>query len=296
MNKYVIVSDSCCDLEKELRERYDIEYLPMHFTVDGKDYFADLDWAQVSSREFYDMMRNGKRIFTSQVNEAQYLEAFEKYLSDGYDILSISCSSALSASVKESRQAKEQLQGKFPERKIICIDSLVACYGLGLLCIRASELRAEGKTIEETAEWIEANKLTMHQEATPEKLTYLKQAGRVSAGSAFFGGLLNIKPIIISDAIGQNAAVEKVKGRQVSIERLVTRCLEEIVDVPYQRFFISHADHLEDAEKLKAVLLEKLGKDVEVHIGIIGPTVGASVGPGTLGLYYYGKEVTYNKP
>ncbi len=292
MKKYVIVSDSCCDLTKEFREKYDIEYIPMHVSYDGNDMEANLDWEIKSFPEFYNMMRQGTRFITSQVNASQYKERFERYIENGYDILSISCSSALSASVKASEVAKQELLAKYPESKIVCIDSLNSCMGLGLLCIRASELRAEGKSIEETAEWIEKNRLTVNQECTVEKLTYLKQAGRVSAASAFFGGLLQIKPIIISDVHGNNAAVEKVKGRKTSIDRLVERFKAEYESVDYQKVFVAHADCIEDANILKEAVQNACpDKDINIPIVPIGPIVGASAGPGTIAVYFYGKEV-----
>lgn len=295
MKKYVIVSDSCCDLSKELREKYEIDYIPMHFLYDGKDMNADLDWEELSFKDFYGEMRNGKRMTTSQVNASQYREAFEKYIADGYDILSISCSSALSNSVKASYVVRDELLKNYPDSKIVCVDSLNSSYGLGLLCLRAAELRAEGKTIEETAAWLEANKGTMNQECTPEKLTYLKQAGRVSAASAFFGGLLNVKPIIISDVNGHNAAIEKVKGRVTSLKRIAERVKEEFVDVPHQKVYVVHADSEADAETLKGFVAEALAdKNVTIESGLIGPIVGASAGPGTLAVYFYGKAVTYD--
>lgn len=295
MKKYVIVTDSCSDLTKEFREKYDIDYIPMHVSYDGQEMEANLDWEIKSFPEFYGMMRNGTRFTTSQVNAAQFKERFESYIQDGYDILSISCSSALSASVKASEVAAQELLKKYPDSKIICVDSLNSCMGLGLMCIRASELRAEGKSIEETAEWIKENRLTVNQECTVEKLTYLKQAGRVSAASAFFGGLLQIKPIIISDASGQNAAVEKVKGRKTSIDRLVERFKAEYESVPYQKVFVAHADCIEDAELLKEAVKNACpDKDINIPIVPIGPIVGASAGPGTIAVYFYGKEVVYD--
>lgn len=295
MKKYVIVTDSCSDLNKELREKYDIDYIPMHFSLDGKDYRASLDWEDFSVSEFYDLMRNGKRFLTAQVNAEEYKKVFTEYAKEGYDILSISCSSALSASVKASVVASEQVKQEYSDVKIFCIDSLNSCMGLGILCIQASKMRANGKTIEEVSEWIENNKLKSNQECTVEKLSYLKQAGRVSAASAFFGGLLNIKPIIISDAKGQNHAVEKVKGRVTSIERLAERFKEEFEDVDYQNVCVCHADNLEDAKLLKEAVEKKLEKPIDITIGYIGPIVGASAGPGTLAVYFFGKEVVTNK-
>ena len=295
MKKYVIVSDSCCDLSKEIREKYNIDYIPMHFSYEGKDMAADLDWKELSFKDFYAEMRAGKRMITSQVNASQYQEAFEKYIADGYDILSISCSSALSSSVKASYTVRDELQKKYPDSKIICVDSLSSSYGLGLLCIRAAELREEGKTIEETAAWLEENKLTVNQECTPESLVYLKKAGRVSAVSAFFGGLLSVKPILISDVNGHNAAVEKVKGRLTSLKRLAERTKEEYVRVPHQKIVVVHADCENDAETLKGLVADALaGEDVTIETGYIGPIVGASAGPGTIAVYFYGKPVTFD--
>lgn len=295
--KYIIVSDSCCDLRKELREQYDIEYIPMRTICDGTDNPASLDWEHVSFKDFYNNMRKGTRYLTSQINEETYTERFEEYIENGYDILSISCSSALSGSVKISYGVREKLTKMHPEAKIICIDSLNSCFGLGMLCITASKMRADGKSIDEVAAWLEQNKLKANQICTVDSLGYLRRAGRVSATSAIFGGLLDIKPIIISDAVGQNAAVEKVKGRRVAIKRIVSKFLEVYEDLPYQMICVSHADCLDEAEDLRQRVLEVLpNKNIPVMLEQIGPIVGASAGPGTVAVYCFGKEVTENKP
>ncbi len=293
MRNYVIVTDSCSDLDKGLREKYSIDYIPMHMMLDGNEYAADLDWGDFSFKEFYDILREGKRFTTAQINVAEYTAAFEKYINDGFDILSISCSSALSASVKESYAVRDALMAKYPEAKIVCIDSLNACFGLGMLCIRASEMRAEGKTIDEVAAWIEENKLRMNQECTVDSLVYFKRAGRVSAATAFFGGLLNIKPIIISSKEGHNLAVEKVKGRAAAISRLADRIAERYVSEPYGQLFVSHADSEADMKKLKDEILARIpDKDIPVYEGYIGPIIGATAGPGTIAAFFWGKEVT----
>lgn len=294
---FVIVSDSCCDLRKELREQYNIDYIPMRTIAGDKDLPASLDWEYIPYKEFYDNMRNGTRYMTSQVNEETYSERFTEYIKGGYDILSISCSSALSASVKGSMRVAEKLKRTYPESKIYCVDSLNSCFGLGMLCITASKMRAEGKTIEEVYNWIENNKLTANQVCTVDSLGYLRRAGRVSASSAIFGGLLDIKPIIISDAVGQNAAIEKVRGRRLAIKRLVSMFTEYYVSSPYQIVCVAHADCLAEAEDLKKRVEEALpDNDIPVLLENIGPIVGASAGPGTLAIYFFGKEVTANKP
>lgn len=294
MKKYVIITDSGCDLNGEVRKKYDIDYVPMHYLYNGKDFEADLDWAELPAHDFYDIMRGGTRIFSSAVNVNDYLEKFEKCVSEGYDILSVSTTSALSTSVNSSYTARNEVLQKYPDAKIICIDAACACTGLGLLCVKASMLREEGKTIEEAAAWIEENKKFVNQEGTVDKLTWLKQAGRVSAVSAFFGNLLNVKPLVISDVHGYNVAIEKVKGRKVSLERVATRVAEEYIPNDLG-IFINHADCPDDANALKEMIKQKTGlQDEQFTMGYIGPAIGASVGPGMLGVYFLGKEVTYD--
>ena len=294
MKKFIIISDSCCDLDANLRKEYDIEYVPMHFSLDEKEYVADLDWKEISAKDFYHLMEEGKRAKTSQVNLEDYKTRFKEYISLGYDVLSISCSSALSSSYNNSLKAKEEILKEYPNGKILCMDSLNSSYGLGYLCIIASKMRSSQKSIDEVYNWLEEYKLNVNQECSVDKLSYLKNAGRVSAASAFFGGLLNIKPIIMADAKGCNFAIEKVKGRATSINRIAERFAEEYVDSDYQMIFISHADCIEDAELLKGKMEEKLGRSLDVNIGYVGQAVGASVGPGMLGVYFIGKKVTVN--
>lgn len=261
----------------------------MHYSYNGNDYIADLDYKDISSHDFYNIKREGNRILTSQVNSLDYKNVFRKYLLEGYDILSISCSSALSNSYKGSLLVKEELEKEFVDQKIVCIDSLNACLGLGLICIIASELRSEGKSIIEVKDYLEENKNKTKQEAVIDNLNYLKRAGRVSSASAFFGGMLNIKPIIISNRLGENVAVEKVKGRKNSLSRIVERMKEQYQNSTYKKVFIGHADSIEDAMYVKELLeIEFFNKDLEIEICEIGPIIGASVGPGTIGLYFYG--------
>lgn len=295
MKNYVILTDSCSDLDKSDREKYNIEYVKMHFTCDSFSGDADLDWNNVSFKDFYGVMRNGNRIITSQINAEEFKIVFNQIVNKGYDILYIGCSSALSGSVKASLVARDEILKSYPDSKIICIDTLNACLGEGILCISASKLRAQGKSIDEVASWIEEKKNFVHQEATVDKLTWLKMAGRVSAVSAFFGGLLNIKPIIISDMKGANVAIEKVKGRKPSFIRIAERVKERIVECDHQEIYVVHGDCEDDAkefaEEIRKCLPESL-KNYQINIRRLGPIIGASCGPGTLGVYYFGTEKT----
>jgi DegV family protein with EDD domain len=295
MSKYVILTDSSSDFDAELREKYDVHYVPNRFSIDGKEYNDDTDWKTVSLDVFYDYLKTGNRIITSQISAVACTEMFEKFLSEGYDILSLSCPEVLSSTVNVCRATRDKLQEKYPERKIICIDTTISSGGLTLLCVKAAEMRNEGKTIEETAAWVEENKKFIHQEGSVESLTYLKRAGRISAASAFFGGLLHIKPMIISDIHGYNVAIEKVKGRKTSILRAAERFAEAYRPEVCPYVFIHHTVCEADALFLKEEILKRVDiKEEYFHIGNVNGVMGASVGPGMIGVFFYGTEITYD--
>ena len=290
MEDFVILTDSCSDLDAALRSEFGVEYLPMRVLYEDKDLPADLDWGAIGFKEFYDLMRANIRVRTSQVNTPDYVEAFEKYVAAGKGVLSLSCSSALSSSYRGSLVARDEVLKKHPDAQIFCIDSRISSFGLGMLCILASRLRAEGKPLADVAAYIEENKQSVHQYGTVEDLVYLKRAGRVSAASAVFGGLLQVKPIIISNEKGDNVAVEKVKGRKNSFVRIADLVKEDYTASPCEEIFLGHADCEEDAARMQALLAERL-PGVTVRVGKIGPIIGASCGPGMLAVYCCGKGV-----
>jgi DegV family protein with EDD domain len=295
MNKIKIFIDSTGDLPKDLRDEYDIDYCPMIVTIDDKEIVASLDYDQgYTLQQFYDVMRGGKRIFTSQVPAPTFVEKFTKALDEGYDVLYIGCSNKLSASILTAQKIVAELAPKYPNNKIVAFDSLIACLGQGLMAIEASKRRKEGMTFDEIVAWLEANKNRFNQFATVPTLSYLKQAGRVSATSAFFGNIFGVKPILISDCIGQNLAVEKVKGTKNSLLYCAKATVEAGEDLTGKTIYIGHADDVKAAEFVRDEIL-KLAPGVKTYIGPIGPIVGASTGPGTIGVYVFGKEVTVNR-
>lgn len=295
MNKFVIISDSSSDLDVALREKYDLHYIPNRFYYKDTEFNDDTDWQSVSLDDFYNYMREGNRITTSQISTIACEEMFEKFLKEGYDILSLSCPAVLSSTPNVCANTAKKLQEKYPDRKMICIDTTISSGGLTLLCVRASELRAEGKTLEETAAWVQENKHYIHQEGSVESLTYLKRAGRISAVGAFFGGMLNIKPMIISDIHGYNVALEKVKGRKTSILRALERMEQNFRPEVCPYVFIHHTVCEEDALFLKEEILKRFPiKESDVHIGNVNAVMGASVGPGMFGLFFYGTEITFD--
>ena len=291
MKNFVIFTDSTSDLPKELREKYSVDYVPMNYVIDGTEYTASLDWEHHSVHDFYDIMRNGTRALTTQVPREVFVERFEETLKEGNDVLYISCSSVLSGSINLAKVVANELNEKYTDNKIVCIDSLCSSLGQGYMVMRASELRAQGKSIDETAEYIESIKLKVNQFGTVDKLDYLRRAGRVKASSAFFGNMFGIKPIIISDVIGQNFAIEKVKGALNAKIKIAEHISNVIEDKGLDCLYISHADCIEEAELLKEKILEVVPFK-NVITAPIGPIVGSCVGPGTIIAFCFGKEVT----
>lgn len=289
MSSFDIITDSTSDLSLALREKYGIDYCLMEFSEGEKNYRASLDWTDISYKDFYGSMRQGKRYKTVQVPVKTFDEKFREHLEQGKDVLYIACSSGLSGSVNTAKVMSEELKSSYPERKIICIDSLISGMGQGSMAIKAAKMRDEGKSIEETASWIEENKLFFNQYGTVESLDYLKAAGRVTASSAFFGNLFAVKPILISDLEGHNLAVKKVKGRKSSLEELAVMTAKYIVDPADQTIYIGHADDEEAANTVAGKMKELIpGANTELYV--IGPIVGASVGPGTIIVFYNGKN------
>lgn len=291
MNPVAIITDSTSDLTKELREQYRIDYLRMNYVVDEKEYPASLDWESHSAKEFYDLMRKGKRIRTTQVPRESFEVVFSDYLSRGYDVVYVACSSALSGSVLLAKQMIPELTERYPQSKLFCVDSLISSLGEGWLAMKAAELRDEGRSAEQIAAWLEDNRLKVNQVGCPNDLEYLRRAGRVKASSAFFGNLFGVKPMIISDRIGQNYALKKVKGALAARREMAAMIAAEVIEPEKQTLFISHADDQTAAESLRDEIM-KLAPFADVTMSYIGPIVGASVGPGTVIAYCVGQEVT----
>ncbi len=268
---FSIITDSTSDLSKDLREKFGIDYCKMEFSEGEKHYLASLDWDDISSKEFYDSMRQGKRYKTVQVPVKTFDEKFREH------------------SINTAKVLSEELRSSYPGRKIVCIDSLISGLGQGSMAIKAAQMQAEGKTLEETAAWIEEHKLFFNQYGTVESLDYLKAAGRVTASSAFFGNLFAVKPILISDLEGHNLAVKKVKGRKSSLDELAIMSAKYIENPLDQTVYIGHADD-EAAANAVADKLKELIPGVKTGLYVIGPIVGASVGPGTVIAFYYGKN------
>ena len=297
MNKFVIFVDSTSDLTTKQRKDHNIEYARMlvNWTDKDKNFhetYADLDWTEMSPTEYYNIMRDGSVIMTSQVTEQEFDLKFIPFLEKGYDILYLSCSSGLSASGQlAARLYKEKYSKQFPNCKIRVVDTLISVMGQGYMALDAADMRDAGKSLDEIADEIEKVRNTYNQTATVEDLTTLAKHGRVKAAKAFFGNLFGVKPILISDAKGNNFAVEKAKGRRNALIRVAQIVKERVINPEKQICYVCEADaKAEDLELLVSQLKEIGFKDVVTQK--LGPIISASCGPATIGVYYKGQEET----
>ena len=290
MRTVKIVTDSCSDLPKALRDRFNIDYLQMNTVKDGVETKASLDWEYYSPKELYDTIRDGNRVTTTQVPAPEFEKHFREWAKEGFDIVYIACSGKLSGSVNTGKVVADQIMQEVPEAKIFSVDSLNACCGEGLVAIRAAEFRDEGLSAEEIVKKLEPIRNNINQFVTVHNLKALKAAGRVTASSAFFGNLLGVKPILISDKEGYNVAIKKVKGRFNSIQELVDLTAESIENPDGQIVMVVHSDCEDEAKELAKLLEEKI-PGIEVCIGYIGPIIGASIGADALGVFSWGKNV-----
>lgn len=292
MNKVKIITDSCADIGSDLLEKYDIDYVRMVTLENGVESPALLTWTPDDAHRLYDTIRNGTRVTTAQVSVEEFTEVFTKYLDAGYDIVYIGCSSKQSGSVNTGYVTSRRLLKSYPDAKVFCIDSLNASMGEGMLAVEAAKLAEDGKSAEEITEHIMSVRNHVNQFATVHTLEHLKKAGRVSASAAFFGNLMGVKPILISDADGVQTPIKKVKGRQNSFNEIV-RSLKDVIVGEDQTIYIAHAD-CDTAEVER--LVEDVKREIpcrDVYVGFIGPIIGASIGPDAVGIFGFGQEVTY---
>ena len=293
MREIKIITDSCSDLTPELMKEYDIDYAKMNTVYEGKTKPANLDWSADEVRAFYKIIRDGNRITTTQVPMEEFNTVFRKYLDQNMDIIYLSCSNKQSGSINTAHVLADKLMKEYEGSKISCVDSLNACMGEGLLAIEASKLAKSGKTIDEITDQLIKIRKTVQQFVTVHSLDALRRAGRVSASSAFFGNLLGVKPILVADAEGAQAAFKKAKGRAGSFKEITNLMAENIIDPENQTIYLVHSDCSdEEVESLKSMVKETI-KCKDIHVSYIGPIIGASVGPDTIGLYAFGKEVTF---
>ena len=287
MNDFTIVTDSSCDLSAEMADELELTVLPLSFTIGGEERLNYLDGHELSIHDYYERLRAGEPARTSAVNMDSFVGAMEPLLKAGHDVLLPAFSSGLSNTYNAARMACEELAAKYPERKVVSVDTLCASLGSGMILYYAVQKKREGKSLEEVRDWIEKNRLRVCHWFTVDDLKHLKRGGRISPATAFIGGMLNFKPVMHMDDEGRLAAVGKVRGRKASLDALVDRMEQTAVEPREQTVFISHGDTPEDAEYVASEVKRRLGVK-RVVINTIGPVIGTHSGPGTMALFFFG--------
>ncbi|MGI5824736.1 MAG: DegV family protein [Bacillota bacterium] len=291
-NNFILSCCSTADLSKSHFESRDLKYICFHYNLNGTDYFDDLGESMPLS-EFYKAMADGASTQTSQVNIAEYLEYFTKFLEEGKDILHFCLSSGISGSYNSAVGAARIAKERFPERKIFIVDSLAASSGFGLLMDKMADLRDEGKSIEEIYEWAEANKRHLHHWFFSSDLTFYVKGGRISKTAGFFGGMLNICPLLNVDNLGRLIPRSKVRTKKKVIQEIVKR-MEEYAEngTDYNgKCYICNSACYDDAKAVADLVEAKFPKlNGKVLINDIGTTIGSHTGPGTVALFFWGEE------
>ncbi|QLY40122.1 DegV family protein [Hujiaoplasma nucleasis] len=288
-----IISDSCVDLPDVLAKELDIQILPLKVTIKGKEYSNFLDHREINPKQFYDLLRNKETATTAQANPQECIEIMEEVLKNGEDVLFIVFSSQLSGTYNSCLIAQKELAEKYPDRKIIILDSLSASMGQGLLVVKAAQLKQSGKSINEVADFVENTKKDICHLFTVSDLGHLKRGGRLSNASFILGKLINIKPLLHVSIDGKLKVYGKARGRFKSLNDLISR-LEATYDKDRNdQIYISHGDSLQDALYVRDQIIKKIGLTKEDFlINEIGPVIGAHSGVDTIAIFYVGNERT----
>jgi len=289
MADYIIMTDSSCDLPADLADKMELSVLPLYVDVDGHKYVNYLDEREIAFSEIYAKLRTKCPAKTSAVNFNDFLEPMEAALRAGKDILYIGFSSGLSSTYDAGATAARELAERYPERKIYAVDSLCASMGQGLMVYLAWKQKQQGKTIDQVRDYVEDNKLHLCHWFTIDDLMFLKRGGRISGATAVVGSVLSIKPIMHVDNDGHLIKVGTARGRKASLRALADRAGELGVDLGIQTVFISHGDCIDDANYLADIMRTRFGVK-EVVISYVGPVIGAHSGPGTVALFFLGRE------
>lgn len=286
---YVIFTDATADLPAEEFLKHEIHVLPMSYKLSGQDVLYEGGWSDERFHAFYDRLRAGEPVSTSQITPAAYEESFSPWLEKGHDILYVCFSSGLSGSYQSACVAAPLLMERFPGRKVVVCDSLGATFGEGLAVLQAARNREQGLSIEENGKWINDHVLMNVHWFTVDDLMFLKRGGRISAATAILGTTLQIKPVMHVDDKGHLIPVEKAQGRRTSLKAIARKMQLSGVDLEAQTVYIGHGDARGDAE----FLAETIRKTISVqgiHIGMISPIIGAHSGPGTIALFFVGSR------
>lgn len=285
---YQILTDSTSDLPLEIVKKYNLEIVNFTVHMNGKELIDDLG-ETFDKEDFFQQLKKGATPTTSQVNTGTYYELFKTYVDKNIPLLYLAFSSELSGSYQSAVSALNMIKEEVENPQITIVDTQAASLGEGLLVVKASKMKEEGKSLEEVAQWIEENKSRVHSWVTVDDIRHLQRGGRISATSAMLGSLLSVKPIIVVTKAGKLVPYAKVRGRKKSLQMLVDQTLKGMTHPKEETIFIGHIGAQEDAEWFKQKLVEAV-QPREVMISTFGPAIGSHTGYGSLAVFSMGQE------
>ena len=290
VNDFILGCCSTADLSASHSEKSNIKTIPFHFSLDGIEH---LDDGSMPIDKFYKEMAAGKMTSTSQVNVEEYENYFEEFLKDGKDILHLTLSSGISGTYNSAMLAKDELSEKYPDRKIFIVDSLAASSGYGLLMDKLADIKDEGRTIEEVRDFAIENRLRLNHWFFSTDLTYYVRGGRISKAEGFIGNVLGICPLLYVNREGKLKPYEKVRTKKRVYRRMV-EMMEKLADdeTDYSdKCYLSMSACIDDAQQVALLIEDKFKKIKDkILINNIGTTIGSHTGPGTVALFFWGKE------
>lgn len=286
MREYVITTDSNCDMDPVYLAENEVGVIPHYYTVEDKVYG---DGEELTIEEFYDALREGKHATTMASNPEVIKECFEEYAKQNKDILHISFSSALSVAYDNIVGGANEIMARYPEMKIIVIDTRSASLGEGIMICKALEMKREGKTLDETAEWVRVHCPHLNIQFTVDDLNFLYRGGRLSRSSAILGTVIDIKPLLYFDKEGMLVPFDKVRGRKKVLTTLVDNMAARLGEYKDKQVFIGvvHGDCEMDARYVANMITERFGY-TDITIRPIGPSIGVHSGPGAVALIFLG--------
>lgn len=288
MREFIITTDSNCDMDPEFLVENKVGVIPHYYTVEEEMYGDD---RELTIRQFYDALREGKKSVTKASNPDIIRKRFGEYAEQGKDILHISFSSALSPAYDNIVNGANEIMAEYPEMKIIVIDTLSASLGEGIIISKAIEMKREGKSLEETAEWAQENIPHLNIQFTVDDLNFLYRGGRLSRSSAILGTVIDIKPILYVNREGELVPLDKVRGRKKVLMTMVDNMAERLGEYKDKQVFIGvvHGDCEMDARYVANMITERFGY-TDIVIRPIGPSIGVHTGPGAVALIFLGDE------
>ena len=283
---YQIITDTCCDYPQQMYKELNLTVVPLTLNFRGKEHNH---FTEAFIKDMYNGMRAGESGTTSAVNPQGWKAYIEPVLQQGKDVLVLAFSSGLSTTYQSATIAAQELSEAYPARKVLVVDTLCASMGQGLLVYYACQKRDAGMGLEELRDWCEDAKFHLCHWFTVDDLMYLKRGGRISAATALLGTMLQIKPVLHMDDAGHLINVSKARGRKAAIEAIARKVAELGLPGENDTMFISHGDCIDDAKYLESLLKEKYGAK-NVIISYVGAVIGSHSGPGTLAVFFLGKN------